>query len=188
MKNSGRQISAQCERECLMTRSLALFPSVPQPLCWSWWFSDSLLNEEMRRQRGRGERPITTPAQQTPYVLLFGSLQKSLHQLGSWAKHCKSFSTNTSLYLPYPHWGSLPKQWTPANIMSPKIIIKTTLQGAWVTWLSSCLQLRLWCQGPGIQSWVGLPAEPGACFSLSPCPSPCLCSLALSLFLFLSSK
>ncbi|CAD7671403.1 unnamed protein product [Nyctereutes procyonoides] len=45
-----------------------------------------------------------------------------------------------------------------------------------------CLWLRSRCQGSGLESHVGLPAQWGVCFSLLFCPpsSPCLCVYALS--------
>ena len=45
--------------------------------------------------------------------------------------------------------------------------------------LSTCLQLRSWSQGPGIEPHSVLPAWWKACFSFSLCCSPCLCSLTL---------
>ena len=42
-----------------------------------------------------------------------------------------------------------------------------------LSWLSICLQLRSWYQGPGFKLHVvGLPAQWGSCFSLSFCHSP----------------
>ena len=37
-------------------------------------------------------------------------------------------------------------------------------------WLSICLQLRSWSQGPGIMAHARLPAQQGVCVSLSFCP------------------
>ena len=56
----------------------------------------------------------------------------------------------------------------------------------WLSWLSVCLQFRSWSQGPGIKSHIRLPAQWGACVSLSLFLSPLLmCSLVLSLSLSL---
>ena len=53
------------------------------------------------------------------------------------------------------------------------------LQGAWVAhWLSVCLLLRSWFQGPGIKPHIRLLAQQRVCFSF--CPSPRLCSFFLS--------
>ena len=53
------------------------------------------------------------------------------------------------------------------------------LRGTWVAqWVSVCLQLRSWSQGPRIETCIRLPAQWGVCFSL--CPSPYSCSFFLS--------
>ena len=51
----------------------------------------------------------------------------------------------------------------------------------WLSWLSLCLWLRSWSQGPGIEPFVGLPAQQRACFSLFPLVLALLLSLSLSL-------
>ena len=50
----------------------------------------------------------------------------------------------------------------------------------WLNWLSVCLQLRSWSQGPGIKLHIKLSAQWGVSFS------PSLCVLILSLLLYLS--
>lgn len=67
---------------------------------------------------------------------------------------------------------------------------KRSFQGAlgWLSRLSISLQLRLWSPGPGIKPHIGLPAQQGACFSLS-LPLPLLMrSLFLSLSLLEKQK
>ena len=44
----------------------------------------------------------------------------------------------------------------------------------WLSPASVCLLLRSWSPGPGIESRVGLPAQPGVCFSLCLSPLPVL--------------
>lgn len=70
--------------------------------------SGYLLNEEMRLSEDAVSVPIMTPAPADPCVLLFWPRQKSLHWLGSWARHRKSFATNATLHLPHPHCSSEP--------------------------------------------------------------------------------
>ena len=64
-----------------------------------------------------------------------------------------------------------------------KVLLLNTCKGEDVSGglrgLSICLQLRSWCQGPGIEPRVGLPAQWGVCFSLPLCL--CSCSLSVSL-------
>ena len=56
---------------------------------------------------------------------------------------------------------------------------------AWLSWLSICLRLSSWSQGPGIESRIRLLAQQGACFSLylllSLSSAPPACALSLSL-------
>ena len=47
-------------------------------------------------------------------------------------------------------------------------------------WLSVHLQLQARFRGPGIKSCIGLPAQWGACFSLSLCPFSLLFTESLS--------
>ena len=50
-------------------------------------------------------------------------------------------------------------------------------RGTWMAqWLSICLQLRSWSQGPGIKPHVGPPAQWGACFSHSLCLPVPICA------------
>ena len=57
---------------------------------------------------------------------------------------------------------------------------------AWLSWLSICLRLSSWSQGPGIESRIRLLAQQGACFSLylllSLSSAPPACALSLSLW------
>ena len=57
----------------------------------------------------------------------------------------------------------------------------------WLSQLSACLLLRSWSQGPGMETWVGLPAQRGVCFFLSLCPSLCFI-FSLSNKIFMKKK
>ena len=59
------------------------------------------------------------------------------------------------------------------------LVIRPIFQGTWVAQSVGHL-LWLWArsQGPGIKPHMGLPAQQGACSSLSLCPSLCLYSLS----------
>ena len=48
----------------------------------------------------------------------------------------------------------------------------------WLRGLSLCIKLRSWSQGPGIEPYIGLSAQWGACFLLSLCLP--LCGLVIS--------
>ena len=69
--------------------------------------------------------------------------------------------------------------------MSSLTLVKGELESTclvmhgWFSWLSICLWLMSWSQGPVTESRVGLPAQWGVYFSLSLCPSPFSCSLSL---------
>ena len=76
------------------------------------------------------------------------------------------------------------------QIISVSWLLSITLQwtwgaGApgWLRWGNICLWLASWSQGSGMEPCIRLPAQQGACFSLSLCCSPYLCSLSLSLSL-----
>ena len=79
--------------------------------------------------------------------------------------------------------------WRWINLMIQEEIIYTPKEfqdfGApwWLGWLSGCLPLRSWSQGPRIKPHILLPALWGVCFSLSLClPLPwaheCICFLS----------
>ena len=90
-----------------------------------------------------------------------------------------------------PTWGQLHTLQGPAhndnvgplfNTQGTKSAIKGHYRGTWVAQSVKCLtSAQVIYRGPGMASCVRLPAQWGACFSLSFCWSLCLCSLALSL-------
>ena len=58
----------------------------------------------------------------------------------------------------------------------------------WLSWLSICLLLGSWSQGPEIEPHIGLLAQPGACFSFSAAPPPCALSLSVKKINYLQLK
>ena len=67
----------------------------------------------------------------------------------------------------------------PQTLRSNKLHFKVPIVGVpgWLSWLTVCLWLGSWSQGPGIKPHMGLPTQWRVHFSLSPV---CLCLLALS--------
>ena len=94
---------------------------------------------------------------------------------------CRSKVTVDVMWL----WSKAPRRRTIFSWKKCWFLSLTTLKSkgngapGYLSQLSVCFQLRSWSQSPGIEPWVGPPAQWGVCFSLYPLPAIRALSLSL---------